>query len=52
MIYLPYLTYSLQLLNIGIFSPLATAYSKQLEDFLHKLMGLSYITKWDFFCLF
>jgi hypothetical protein len=45
MTYLPYLIHSLQLLDVGIFSPLATAYSKQLEDFLHKSMGLSYITK-------
>jgi hypothetical protein len=52
MIYPPYSTHSLQLLNVGIFSPLATGYSKQLEEFLYKLMGLSLITKQDFFCLF
>jgi hypothetical protein len=50
--YPPYSTHSLQPLDVGIFSPLSTAYSKNLEEFLHKLMGLSHITKWDFFRLF
>jgi hypothetical protein len=44
--------HSLQLLNIRIFGPLSTAYSKHLEDFLHKEIGLSHITKQDFFYLF
>ncbi|KAF4287008.1 hypothetical protein CNMCM8689_001357 [Aspergillus fumigatus] len=52
MTYPPYSTHSLQPLDVGIFSPLATAYSKQLEEFLHKSMGLSHITKRDFFRLF
>jgi hypothetical protein len=52
MTYPPHSTHSLQPLDIGIFGPLSTAYSKNLEDFLHKLMGLSYITKQDFFHLF
>jgi hypothetical protein len=50
--YPPYSTYLLQPLDVGIFSPLSTAYSKNLEEFLHKSMGLSHITKQDFFCLF
>lgn len=52
MTYPPHSTHSLQPLDVGIFSPLATAYSKQLEEFLHKSMGLSHITKQDFFRLF
>jgi hypothetical protein len=52
MTYPPHSTHSLQPLDVGIFSPLSTAYSKQLEDFLHKSMGLSHITKRDFFRLF
>jgi hypothetical protein len=51
MTYTPHSTHSLQLLDVGIFSPLATAYSKQLEGFLHKSMGLSHINKRDFFRL-
>ncbi|CEL05785.1 hypothetical protein ASPCAL06900 [Aspergillus calidoustus] len=52
MTYPPHSTHSLQPLDVGIFSPLSTAYSKNLEDFLHKSMGLSHITKRDFFRLF
>jgi hypothetical protein len=52
MTYPPHSTHSLQPLDVGIFSPLATGYSKQLEEFLHKSMGLSLITKRDFFRLF
>lgn len=36
MTYPPYSTHSLQPIDVGIFSPLSTAYSKNLEDFLHK----------------
>jgi hypothetical protein len=50
--YPPHSTHSLQLLDVGIFSPLLVAYSKNLEEFLYKSMGLSHITKRDFFRLF
>jgi hypothetical protein len=52
MTYPPHSTHSLQPLDVGIFSPLSTTYSKNLEDFLHKSMALSHITKQDFFRLF
>jgi hypothetical protein len=44
----PHSTHSVQQLDVGIFRPLATAYSKQLEEFLQKSMDLSHITKRDF----
>jgi hypothetical protein len=50
--YPPHSTHSLQPLDVGIFSPLSHAYSSELEAYLHISMGLSHITKWDFFCLF
>jgi hypothetical protein len=40
MTYPPHSTHSLPL-DVGIFSPLSTAYSKHLEEFLHKFMGIS-----------
>jgi hypothetical protein len=52
MTYPPRSTHSLQPLDVGIFSPLATHYSNQLEDYLHACQGLSSITKRDFFRLF
>jgi hypothetical protein len=48
----PHSAHSVQQLDVGFFSPLATAYSKQLEEFLQKSMGLSHITKRDLFRLF
>jgi hypothetical protein len=51
-IYPAHLTHSLQLLDVGIFSLLSHAYSSELEAYLHISMGLSHITKQDFFCLF
>jgi hypothetical protein len=50
--YPPHSTHSLQPLDVGIFSPLSGAYSKELEEFLHISLGLSHITKRDFFRLF
>ncbi|CBF80652.1 hypothetical protein AN8487.2 [Aspergillus nidulans FGSC A4] len=50
--YPPHSTHSLQPLDVGIFSPLSHAYSSELEAYLHISMGLSHITKQDFFRLF
>jgi hypothetical protein len=50
--YPPHSTHSLQPLDVGIFSPLSHAYSSELEAYLHISMGLSHITKRDFFRLF
>jgi hypothetical protein len=50
--YPPHSTHSLQPLDVGIFSPLSKAYSDELEAFLHISLGLSHITKRDFFRLF
>ena len=52
MTYPPHSTHSLQPLDVGIFGPLSTAYSNELESFLHACQGLSHITKRDFFRLF
>jgi hypothetical protein len=50
--YPPHSTHSLQPLDVGIFSPLSHANSSELEAYLHISMGLSHITKRDFFRLF
>lgn len=50
--YPPHSTHSLQPLDVGIFSPLAKAYSDRLEEFLHESQGLCSLTKRDFFRLF
>jgi hypothetical protein len=52
MTYPPHSTHTLQPLDVGILSPLAQAYSKQLEAFMHDYQGLSSIPKRDFFRLF
>ncbi|OJJ53648.1 hypothetical protein ASPSYDRAFT_1162713 [Aspergillus sydowii CBS 593.65] len=41
--------HSLQPLDVSIFSPLSLAYSNELEGILHSSIGLSFITKRDFF---
>ena len=48
----PYLTYTLQPLNIVMFKPLLTAYLKELTTHLHSGQGLSVIKKSNFFHLF
>jgi hypothetical protein len=48
----PYLTYTLQLLNVVMFKPLSTAYSKELTTHLHSGQGLLVIKKSNFFYLF
>ncbi|KAI9037671.1 uncharacterized protein KD926_000087 [Aspergillus affinis] len=52
MTYPPHSTHSLQPLDVGIFGPLSTAYSTELERFLNQSQGLCHITKRDFFHLF
>jgi hypothetical protein len=51
-LYPPYLTYTLQPLDVCLFKPLLTAYSAALVDHMDKCQGLSGITKRDFFRLF
>ena len=48
----PYLTYTLQPLNVVMFKPLLTAYSKELTTHLYSSQGLSVIKKSNFFYLF
>ena len=51
-VYPPHSTHRLQPLDVALFSPLATYYSQELNQFLHKSQGLYSITKQDFFQLF
>jgi hypothetical protein len=48
----PHSTHTLQLLDVVMFKPLSTAYSKELTTHLHNSQGLSVIKKSDFFHLF
>jgi hypothetical protein len=48
----PHSTHTLQPLDVVMFKPLSTAYSKQLTTHLHNSQGLSPIKKSDFFHLF
>jgi hypothetical protein len=50
--YPPHSTHSLQPLDVGIFGPLSTRYSNELDKFMHACEGLSSISKRDFFRLF
>lgn len=45
-------THTLQPLDVAIFSPLSTNYTKQLREFINDCQGLTRITKRDFFRLF
>jgi hypothetical protein len=51
-IFPPHSTHTLQLLDVVMFKPLSTAYSKELTTYLHKGQGLVSIKKGDFFHLF
>jgi hypothetical protein len=51
-VYPPHSTHRLQPLDVCMFSPLAIAYSQELDAFLHRSQGLSSISKRDFFGLF
>jgi hypothetical protein len=48
----PHSTHTLQPLDVVMFKPLSTAYSKELTIHLHSSQGLSVIKKSDFFHLF
>ena len=52
MVFPPHSTYSLQLLDVVLFSPLLKAYSEQLAAYLHRAQGLIPVKKSDFFSLF
>ncbi|EED19172.1 F-box domain protein [Talaromyces stipitatus ATCC 10500] len=45
-------THTLQPLDVGLFAPLATNYTKALYKFLEETQGISRLTKRDFFRLF
>jgi hypothetical protein len=51
-IYPPHSTHRLQPLDVSLFSPLATFYTQQLEEFIQGTHGLSGLGKRDFFGLF
>jgi hypothetical protein len=51
-IFPPHSTHRLQPLDVGIFSPLATAYSNALDTFLRDSLGFTYMTKRHFWRLF
>ena len=48
----PHSTHRLQPLDVAIFSPLATAYSNQIDTIIQSSQGFSRITKRDFWSLF
>jgi hypothetical protein len=48
----PHSTHTLQPLDVVMFKPLSTAYSKELTTYLHNGPGLAGIKKGDFFHLF
>jgi hypothetical protein len=48
----PHSTHTLQPLDVVMFKPLSTAYSKELTTYLHNSQGLAGIKKGDFFHLF
>src|SRR5947209_2104126 len=48
----PHSTHTLQPLDVGMFSPLARAYSDKARIFVFQSQGLSAIRKRDFFRLF
>jgi hypothetical protein len=50
--YPPHTTHRLQPLDVSLFSPLATRYSQQLERFNQQSLGISKVSKRDFFRLF
>lgn len=48
----PHSTHRLQPLDVGIFSPLANAYSTEISQYIHKTSGFSRVTKRIFWPLF
>jgi hypothetical protein len=52
MVFPPHATHSLQPLDVVMFAPLSSAYSKELIYYLHCSQGLLSVKKGDFFTLF
>ena len=52
MVFPPHSTHTLQPLDVGLFSPLQTYYSKELDRFNFQVQGLVPIKTGDFFSLF
>lgn len=48
----PHSTHRLQPLDVGIFSPLSTAYSKQIDHLIQSSQGFSRVTKRSFWPMF
>ena len=48
-VYPPYSTHSLQLLDVVLFRPLSKHYTKELTQHLQRTQGLLKITKQDFY---
>jgi hypothetical protein len=48
----PHSTHTLQPLDVGLFSPLSSAYAKALEEYMQKTQGLLALKKGDFYHLF
>ncbi|XP_014550046.1 hypothetical protein COCVIDRAFT_51538, partial [Bipolaris victoriae FI3] len=51
-IFSPHATHSLQPLDVVLYSPLSTAYSNELSEFLRRCQGLLRVQKSDFISLF
>ena len=45
LVFPPHTTYCLQLLDVGLFSPLAKHYSQELDTVMHNSLGITSITK-------
>jgi DDE superfamily endonuclease/Tc5 transposase DNA-binding domain len=52
LVFPPHSTHTLQPLDVVMFKPLSTAYSKALTQYLHNAQGLVSVKKGDFFLLF
>jgi hypothetical protein len=48
----PHSTHRLQPLDVSLFSPLATAYTRELDNWIQKTRGLSRLSKREFFGIF
>jgi hypothetical protein len=48
----PHSTHRLQPLDVGLFSPLAKAYSQELDTIIHQSFGMTSMTKRLFWCAF
>ena len=51
-IYPPHSTHKLQPLDVSLFSPLATYYGQELDQFIFRSQGVSGVKKRDFLMLF